>query len=207
MKRLHKLSLTFLVGVFVALACSRPVYGQSPTITAISPTSGPVGTLVTITGTGFGATQGSSTVTLNSTTATVTSWSATSLTALVPSGATSGTFTVTVSGQGATSPTFTVTALPSSWSDQDIGSVGTSGSATNANGVFTVEGAGSEIYGTADAFHFAYQSLSGDGSIVARIVSVQGGASYATAGVMIRETLTAGSTNAKISDWPAYHDI
>ncbi len=82
--------------------------------------------------------------------------------------------------------------LPSVWSDGDIGAVGLQGSATYANGVFTVNAAGSGITsGSADAFHFAYQPLSGDGSIIARVVSATQGA---TVGVMVRETLDAGST-------------
>ena len=36
-----------------------------PTITGLSPTSGPIGASITITGTSFGATQGTSTVTFN----------------------------------------------------------------------------------------------------------------------------------------------
>ena len=56
--------------------------------------------------------------------------------------------------------------LPTGWLDGDVGSVGTAGTATYSNGTFTVQGAGSQIYGSADAFHFAYQPLSGDGSIV-----------------------------------------
>jgi hypothetical protein len=108
---------------------------------------------------------------------------------------------------------FTVTSqpLPSSWLDQDVGSTGLAGSASYANGVFTVKGAGAQIYGTADAFHFVYQPLSGDGTIIARLVSVQGGSGYVAPGVMIRETLTAGSTNAETADWSAnsaiYFDI
>src|SRR6266571_3587570 len=86
-------------------------------------------------------------------------------------------------------------SLPSGWSDGDIGSVGLAGSATYANGTYTVSGAGSGISGTSDGFHFAYQPLSGDGTIVARVVSVQGG-TYPQAGVMIRETLAANSTYA-----------
>jgi hypothetical protein len=70
-----------------------------------------------------------------------------------------------------------------------------------------VAGAGQQIYGTADAFHFVYQPLPGDGTIVARVVSLQGGAGYVTAGVMIRETLNAGSTNAKTADWAGYGAI
>src|SRR6266478_5790377 len=98
-------------------------------------------------------------------------------------------------------------SLPSGWSDGDVGSVGLSGSATYSNNVFTVRGAGAQIYGTADAFQFVYQPLSGDGTIIARLVSLQGGSGYVSAGVMIREALSAGSTNAKTADWPSYGRI
>jgi regulation of enolase protein 1 (concanavalin A-like superfamily) len=81
------------------------------------------------------------------------------------------------------------------------------GSASYANNVFTVVGVGAQIYGTADAFHFVYQPLSGDGTIMARLVSLQGGSRYASVGVMIREALSAGSTNAKTADWPSYGGI
>jgi regulation of enolase protein 1 (concanavalin A-like superfamily) len=101
---------------------------------------------------------------------------------------------------------FTV-PLPSGWLDQDVGSVGLAGSAGYTSGTFMVKGAGAQIYGTADAFHFVYQPLSGDGTIVARLVSVQGGSSLAAAGVMIRNTLDAGSANAKTADWPNYHGV
>src|SRR5260370_750587 len=60
----------------------------TPSITSLSPTSGAVGASVTITGTNFGATQGSSSVTFKTTVATaITSWSATSIVATVPTGA------------------------------------------------------------------------------------------------------------------------
>lgn len=60
-------------------------------ITSISPPSGPAGTTsVTITGTGFGSSQGTSTVSFNGVLATVTNWRSdgTSITVTVPSGAT-----------------------------------------------------------------------------------------------------------------------
>ena len=69
-----------------------------PTVTSLAPSSGPVGTAVTITGTNFGASKGTSTVTFNGTAATATSWSATSLVVPVPAGATTGTVVVTVGG-------------------------------------------------------------------------------------------------------------
>ena len=80
-----------------------------PNITSLLPTSGPVGTSVTITGTNFGTTQGTSTVSFNGTTATPTSWTNTSITAPVPTGATTGNVTVTVGGQTGNGITFTVT--------------------------------------------------------------------------------------------------
>jgi YD repeat-containing protein len=82
----------------------------APVITSLSPTSGPIATPVTITGSNFGATQGSSTVKFNGTTATPTTWSATSIVAPVPTGATTGPVIVTVGGSASNGVNFNVTA-------------------------------------------------------------------------------------------------
>ena len=63
-------------------------------------------------------------------------------------------------------------------------------------GTFTMTGAGTDITGTSDEFHYAYKSLTGAGSIVARVMSVQNTNAWAKAGVMIRQTLDAGSAHA-----------
>ena len=186
---------------------------QTPSISSLSPTSGPITTLVTIGGSGFGGAQGSNTLSLNGAAVTVLGWSDTAIVGAVPSGASSGTFSVTANGQTATSGSFTVTSptLPSPWSDQNIspdGGIyyefqvpeggsgggqmeitvgsGPAASATYVNNVFTVTGGGQGISGSADGLNFMYQPLSGDGTIIARVVSVQ---NNAQAGLMIRATL------------------
>ena len=83
--------------------------GSPPSITNVNPTSGAVGTSVTITGANFGATQGTSTVKFNATAGTPTSWSATSIVAPVPAGATTGNVVVTVGGVASNGVSFTVT--------------------------------------------------------------------------------------------------
>jgi hypothetical protein len=84
-----------------------------PQVTGLSPTSGPISTKVTIAGSGFGASQGTSTVSFNGTAAiTIDSWSDTSIVAEVPSLATSGNVVVAVAGIGSptnSSTMFTVT--------------------------------------------------------------------------------------------------
>jgi len=98
-----------------------------PSITSLSPGSGPVGTMVTIAGTNFGATQGTSTITFNGTAATPTSWSATSIVAPVPAGAATGNVVVTVSGVVSNGVTFTVLPTPAIASlSPTSGAVGTS---------------------------------------------------------------------------------
>ena len=72
----------------------------APVITNLNPDSGDVGTVVTITGSNFGSSRGSSRVTFNGTTASTSSWSATSIVATVPSGATTGPVVVTVNSIG-----------------------------------------------------------------------------------------------------------
>ncbi len=86
--------------------------------------------------------------------------------------------------------------LPSPWSSKDVGTVGETGAASYSGGKFTVVGSGDDIWNTADDFRYAYQSASGNCTIIARVVSVQGTHAWAKAGVMIRENLSAGSKHA-----------
>ncbi|MEO6235652.1 MAG: S8 family serine peptidase [Vicinamibacterales bacterium] len=87
-------------------------------------------------------------------------------------------------------------ALPAGWTASDIGNVGVAGSAQSAGGTFTVSGGGADVWGNADAFHYAYTTLSGNGSIVARVDSAQNVAAWTKAGVMIRASLDPGSPHA-----------
>lgn len=107
------------------LAALPALASAAPSITSLSPTSGPVGTSVTITGSAFGTTQGNSTVKFNGTTATtITSWSATSIVATVPSGATTGNVVVRVSNSNSNGKPFTVVTNITSLSPTS-GAVGT----------------------------------------------------------------------------------
>ena len=54
-------------------------------------------------------------------------------------------------------------------------------------------GLGTDIAGTADQCHFAYKKLSGNGVITAKVLSITNTDSLAKAGVMMRESLDAGS--------------
>jgi len=65
-------------------------------------------------------------------------------------------------------------------------------------GTYTITATGADIAGTADQFHYAYQTLIGVGSIEARVLSVGDTDQWAKAGVMIRETLDAGSKFAAV---------
>ncbi len=85
----------------------------APTITSFAPGNGQPGTAVTITGTNFDPVASKNEVKFNGVPATATSASATSLTAIVSSGATTGPITVTTRGGTATSATnFTVIIIP-----------------------------------------------------------------------------------------------
>jgi phospholipase D-like protein len=97
----------------------------------------------------------------------------------------------------------TAAALPSPWLNQDVGAVGVTGSTSFSGGVFTVKGAGGDIWGSADGFQFAYQPLSGDGQIVTRVITVQSTNTNAKAGVMFRGDLTAGSAHVILDVEPS----
>jgi hypothetical protein len=84
------------------------------------------------------------------------------------------------------------------WSSQDIGALGGSGAAGFDGTTFTGIGSGADISGTSDAFRFIYQPLSGNGAIIARVVTQENTSAWAKAGVMIRETLNANSKHAMV---------
>jgi regulation of enolase protein 1 (concanavalin A-like superfamily) len=64
------------------------------------------------------------------------------------------------------------------------------------NGAFTVSGSGTDIWNAADDFRFVYKRLTGDGSIVVKVDSLVNTNVWAKAGVMIRQSLEAGSPMA-----------
>src|SRR6266446_3167809 len=107
----------------------------APSITSLNPTSGVLGTPVTITGANFGTTQGTSSVAFNGIGATPTSWSATSIAVPVPAGATTGNVVVTVGGVASNGVNFTVPVpTPSITSlNPTAGLVGTSVTIGGAN--------------------------------------------------------------------------
>jgi uncharacterized repeat protein (TIGR03806 family) len=100
---------------------------------------------------------------------------------------------VAIIGQWVSSLPAAVAALPKGWSDTDIGNVGVSGGANFLNGNFNLLAAGADIWENADAFHFASQPLADDGSITARVVSMQYTDPWAKAGVMLREDNSPGA--------------
>jgi hypothetical protein len=70
-------------------------------------------------------------------------------------------------------------------------------------GTYTMTGSGTDIWNTADEFHYAYKTLTGAGSITARVNSVQNTNVWAKGGVMIRETMDAGSKHVFACVTPA----
>jgi regulation of enolase protein 1 (concanavalin A-like superfamily) len=90
----------------------------------------------------------------------------------------------------------TLTSLPADWRSDDVGAVGVAGSAIATNGTFALEGAGDDVWGTRDAFHFANRGITGDGAITARVASISGSEAWTKIGVMIRSSLDASAAYA-----------
>jgi len=87
----------------------------------------------------------------------------------------------------------TLNSVGGPWQSTTIGPAPLGGSATEDEGLFTITSSGRRIGKDADAFQFVYQVLEGDGSITARILSVQNSDAQSRGGVMLRESLAADS--------------
>jgi autotransporter-associated beta strand protein len=95
----------------------------------------------------------------------------------------------------------TAPTVTSGFTDVDIGGSSPSGNSSYTNGIWTVNGGGTEVWtsGT-DSCHFSYKALTGDCTIIAKVNTVQPTASNARAGVMFRDSLSA---NAAYRAWVA----
>ena len=90
--------------------------------------------------------------------------------------------------------------LPPGWTSDDVGDVGSPGGAAHSSGTYTLRGSGSDLWATADAFHFVHRTWSGDGDLVALVstVSAPAGAAWAMAGIMIRDGLAPDAAHVAI---------
>jgi len=105
------------------------------------------------------------------------------------------TFTSSTSGQSFTANYDQVqTPLPP-WQSVDVGSplmLGTADYATSDQS-FYVDGAGSDVYAPKFQYHYVYQTLNGDGTIVARVRYQTNSSPWAKAGLLIAQSPTAGA--------------
>jgi len=200
------------VGGQTSNGVSFTVTTPAPNIVNLNPASGLVGTPVTITGTNFGTAQGSSSVKFNGTTTTPTSWSATSITAPVPAGATTGNVVVTVAGQVSNGVNFTVIAPPPGITSLNptSGLAGASVTITGANfgasqGSSTVKFNGTTATATSWSTTSIVAKVPNGASTGNVVVTVGGQASNGTSFTVLADTMppavtvTAPANNASVA--------
>jgi hypothetical protein len=87
--------------------------------------------------------------------------------------------------------------VPVQWDNRDVGDVGHPGEVVPAStgDPSIVRGAGTDVYGSSDGFHYAFTELSGDGSIVSRVLDVEHVDDWTKAGVMMRSSIDPRAQN------------
>jgi len=88
------------------------------------------------------------------------------------------------------------------WYDADVNSVGVAGSATDNNGVFTINGTGYDMWGSYDYFNFLQQAVTGDFTITGRLVSPSSPSGGGKAGLIARQEDEDDSPYVNIQQQP-----
>jgi YD repeat-containing protein len=159
-----------LNGNFDSTVVTPAVTPPPPLISSVVPLSGAVGTVITVTGQNFAATQGTSSLKINNTPVTINGggWSNTSISGTIPAGAATGPLTVTVNGQASNaSPYFSV---------MSAGSI--SGTVSRASNGTAVTGAAVDVI---------------QGGVVRASTTTSGTGQYATS------TLPSGSYSVRVT--------
>ncbi|MBV9380031.1 MAG: PQQ-binding-like beta-propeller repeat protein, partial [Streptosporangiaceae bacterium] len=83
---------------------------------------------------------------------------------------------------------------PSAWTCTDVGGALPAGQdQLTSSGTWNEVGGGGDIWGSADALHFVYQTLSADGTVTAHVTSQQATDPWAKAGPVLRASTDPGS--------------
>ena len=93
----------------------------------------------------------------------------------------------------------TEAAWNGAFTSQDIGAGTAVGSFSFDGNVYTIAADGADIWGTADAFRYAYKQLSGDFQMTVRVTSLDPVDVWSKAGVMVRQSLDPNSANAMVA--------
>ena len=95
-------------------------------------------------------------------------------------------------------------AAAQNWTQNDVNTLRLffkgqpAGFVESPSGVITMSGEGADIWGLTDEFRFAYKTLNGNGSIVARVDSLVDPDAWTKVGVMIRQTTDPSSAFAAV---------
>ena len=100
----------------------------------------------------------------------------------------------------------TADPLPPPWSNLDVGGPDVRGSASYVTNmpVWMVQGGGADIWEYTDQLQYVYQTITGDWDIRARVAAIVNVDWKAKAGVMMRESLVAGSKLACVNITPGF---
>jgi large repetitive protein len=176
-------------GLVVAIPGADAALAAPPTISSFNPTSGPIGTSVHISGSGFGGSSPATAVTFNGTTAMFTVDSNTAITATVPAGATDGPIAVTdTEGTATSSASFDVTPSPVPTIASFTPTTGPVGTSVGITGTGFIGASAVKFNGTTAAFTI--------GSTTQITATVPGGA---TTGPI--EVTTPGGTAASATNF------
>lgn len=163
-----------------------PVFTLTPSLVGLSPASGPIGTIVAISGSNFGAVQGSSTVVFGQTPAIPTRWSQNRIVVTVPAGAVSGPVVVTVTGEVSNSISFSVGSAVT-------GAI--NGTVTQSDGVTPVAGAIITVFAGNNSVAATTTAQNGTysiGNLAAATYSIQGSAAGFGSGEQSDVIISAG---------------
>ena len=90
-----------------------------------------------------------------------------------------------------------------SWTSSDVGDVGASGfSEFDNDGTGVVTGAGADVWGTADAFHFSWTEMTGNFTFTSVVSWVDNVSVWTKAGLMMRESLAPDARHAFVLATP-----
>jgi Thaumatin family len=120
-----------------------------------------------------------------------------------------GTYVIPVTGTSSslsntTNISLTVDPVGVQFTDLDIGDPETPGTFSVNGGTFTVGGSGSDIFNTADQFNYAYQTASGDLTVIAHVDTQTDTDVWAKSGVMIRSSTADDAASAGVFATPGH---